>query len=126
MDSIPGNHAVGGPLVLDLEHDALVWLIGDGERLGDEAVQAGTLEFFEPSLCGGLIGALAAGPALAESYKFTLYNHSKYAIEGFQTYEKGHWDSWKNVSVDQGRLWSDDCLAAYATVLPSVPFSDCL
>jgi len=38
-------------------------------------------------LCGGLIGALAVGPAIADSYKFTLYNHSKYAIEGFQTYE---------------------------------------
>jgi hypothetical protein len=52
-------------------------------------------------LCAGLIGTLAAGPAVAESYKFTLYNHSKYAIEGFQTYENGKWDSWKNVGVDQ-------------------------
>jgi len=52
-------------------------------------------------LCGGLMGALAAGPAIADSYKFTLYNHSKYAIEGFQTFEKGKWDTWDNVSVDQ-------------------------
>jgi len=34
-------------------------------------------------LCVGLAGMLGAGPALAESYKFTLYNHSKYAISGF-------------------------------------------
>ena len=38
-------------------------------------------------------------PAIAESYKFTLYNHSQYEISGFQTYENGKWDDWKNVSV---------------------------
>ena len=52
-------------------------------------------------LCVGLAAALGCGPALAESYKFTLYNHSKYAISGFQTYENGKWDTWTDVSVDQ-------------------------
>ena len=47
----------------------------------------------------GLVAALAT-PALAESYKFTLYNHSKYAITGFQTLENGKWSTWSGVSVD--------------------------
>jgi hypothetical protein len=33
-----------------------------------------------------LLGALFAAPALAESYKFTMHNESKYAITGFETY----------------------------------------
>jgi hypothetical protein len=48
-----------------------------------------------------LVGALGAQPALAESYKFTLYNHSKYAIVGFETFENGQWSEWKDVGVDQ-------------------------
>jgi hypothetical protein len=51
-------------------------------------------------LCGCLVGTLAATPALADSYKFTLYNHSKYAIVGFETYEDGKWSEWRDVGVD--------------------------
>jgi hypothetical protein len=49
----------------------------------------------------GLVGALAVAPAMAESYKFTLYNHSKYDIVGFQTLENGKWSKWDNVGVEQ-------------------------
>jgi hypothetical protein len=53
-----------------------------------------------PLLCVGLIGTLAAGPAMAESYKFTLYNHSKYSIVGFATLENDKWSEWRNVGVE--------------------------
>ena len=60
----------------------------------------------------GLAVALAAAPATAETYKFTLYNHSKYPIIGFQTYENGKWDTWSNVGVDadehQTMDWKSD------------------
>jgi hypothetical protein len=50
-----------------------------------------------------LFGAAAAAiPAHAESYKFTLHNESKYAIEGFETFEDGKWSTWKGVEVGVG------------------------
>ena len=45
-----GEHAVGGALVLDLEHHPLVLLVDAVERLGDHAVEAGALELGEPAL----------------------------------------------------------------------------
>ena len=53
---VAGDHAVGGPRVLDLEHDALVGLVGDRQRLGDHSVEAGALELGEPSLRSGQLG----------------------------------------------------------------------
>ena len=47
---VAGDHAVGGALVLDLEHHPLVRLVGAVERLGDDAVQPGALELGEPAL----------------------------------------------------------------------------
>src|SRR6185437_8347630 len=47
---VTGDHAVRGALVLDLEHDALVRLVGDGQRLGDHTVEPGSLELVEPAL----------------------------------------------------------------------------
>ena len=42
------NHAVAITFVLDLEHDALVGLVGKIVRLGDYAVEAGAFESPEP------------------------------------------------------------------------------
>jgi hypothetical protein len=42
--------------VFDLEHDALVRLIGDCQRLGDQPVEPGPLKLGEPSLRGRQIG----------------------------------------------------------------------
>ena len=53
---VTGDDAVRRAHGLDLEHDALVWLIGDRQRLGDQAVEAGALEFGEPALRGSKIG----------------------------------------------------------------------
>ena len=44
----PGDDAVRGPLVLDLEHRTLARLIRRIEALGDDAVEAGALEPVEP------------------------------------------------------------------------------
>src|SRR5215472_18473677 len=38
------KYAVGGALVLDLEHHTLVWLIPELQRLGDHALQARAVE----------------------------------------------------------------------------------
>src|SRR5215467_11467059 len=46
--AVPSHHAVGGALVLDLEHDPLVRLVPAVQRLGDEPVQPGALELGEP------------------------------------------------------------------------------
>ena len=59
-----------------------------------------------------LFSALAATPALADSYKFTMHNESKYAISGFQTYEDGKWSTWSGVSIAPGETqemdWDSD------------------
>jgi hypothetical protein len=52
----PADHAVALALVLDLEHDALVGLVGAGGGLGHHAVEAGALEAAEPVLGGGAVG----------------------------------------------------------------------
>src|SRR5262249_8860199 len=44
------KYAVGGALVLDLEHHTLGWMIHEIQRLGDHAVPARALEFGEPAL----------------------------------------------------------------------------
>src|SRR6476646_8620471 len=43
-----GHDAVALALVLDLEHDALVRLVGAVDRLGDDAVEPRALEALEP------------------------------------------------------------------------------
>jgi hypothetical protein len=42
--------------MLDLEHHALVGLIGDRQRLGDQPVETGSLELLKPSLRRWQIG----------------------------------------------------------------------
>ena len=44
----PGNDAVGGPLMLDLEHRPLARLIGGVQPLGDHPVESGPFEPIEP------------------------------------------------------------------------------
>ena len=44
----PGHDAVGGALVLDLEHRPLARLVGRVEPLGDHAIEPGALEPLEP------------------------------------------------------------------------------
>ena len=44
----PGDHAVAIALVLDLEHHALVRLVGPRDRLGDDAVEPRALEAAKP------------------------------------------------------------------------------
>ncbi|SKV04151.1 Uncharacterised protein [Mycobacteroides abscessus subsp. abscessus] len=58
MHSVARDHAIRGSLRLYLEHHSFVGLVGDGQRLRDETVGAGALEFLEPALrqcliCGG-------------------------------------------------------------------------
>ena len=48
--AVAGEHDVGGALVLDLEHGALVGLVRRPERLGDDTVEPGALELLEPPL----------------------------------------------------------------------------
>ncbi len=43
-----GDDAVGGARVLDLQHRPLARLVGRGERLGDDAVEAGAFELAQP------------------------------------------------------------------------------
>src|SRR5439155_19456513 len=43
-----GNDAIALALVLDLEHQPLIGLVGSGNRLGDHAVEAGALEATKP------------------------------------------------------------------------------
>jgi hypothetical protein len=75
----------------------------------------------------GLLGALIATPALAESYKFKLHNESKYPITGFQTYEDGKWSTWSGVSVDAGETqdmdWNSsegDCVVPFRIIYKDV------
>jgi hypothetical protein len=56
----------------------------------------------------GLLGALFATPALADSYKFTMHNESKYAIAGFETFEDGKWSKWTGVNIPPGEAISMD------------------
>ncbi len=44
----PGDHTVGRPLVLDLEHRPFARLVGRLEQLGDDAVEARAFEPVEP------------------------------------------------------------------------------
>ena len=50
VQPVAGDDAVGGALVLDLEHGPLVRLVGAVERLRDHAVETGALELVEPLL----------------------------------------------------------------------------
>jgi hypothetical protein len=74
-----------------------------------------------------LLSAMFAAPAVAESYKFTLHNESKYPITGFQTYEDGKWSTWSGVSVDagesQGMDWNSsegDCVVPFRVIYKDV------
>ena len=48
---------VSGPLMLYLEHDPLVRLIGDRQGFGNHPVETCSLEFLEPPLRGREVGA---------------------------------------------------------------------
>ncbi len=50
MHPVTGDNALGGTRVLDLEHDALVGLVGPGQRFGDDPVEPGAFEELEPLL----------------------------------------------------------------------------
>ena len=74
-----------------------------------------------------LLGCFVATPALAESYKFTLHNESKYAIEGFETFEDGKWSKWTGVEVgpgeSQGMDWKSsegDCKVPFRIIYKTV------
>lgn len=74
-----------------------------------------------------LLSALIAAPALAETYKFTLHNESKYPITGFQTYEDGKWSTWSGVGVDAGESqvmdWNSDegdCVVPFRIIYKDV------
>ena len=56
VHAVARDHAVGGALMLDLEHHPLVRLIGPRQRFGDHAVEAGALELVEPPLGGRQVG----------------------------------------------------------------------
>ena len=56
VGAVAGDDAVGGALVLDLGHRALVGLVGAVELLGDEAVEPGPLELGEPLRRDGAVG----------------------------------------------------------------------
>jgi hypothetical protein len=59
-----------------------------------------------------VLAVLAAAPASAETYKFTMHNESQYSISGFETYEDGKWSKWTGVSVSPGESqqmdWNTD------------------
>jgi hypothetical protein len=74
-----------------------------------------------------LFSALAATPALAESYKFTMHNESKYAITGFETFEDGKWSTWSGVDIppgtSQGMDWKSnegDCNVPFRIIYKDV------
>jgi len=48
VNPITSDDAIGGPLMLDLEHHPLVGLVGAIERLGDDPVQSSAFESLEP------------------------------------------------------------------------------
>ena len=57
MDAVAERDDVGGAGVLDLQHRALVRLVGVVEALGDDAVQTRSLELGEPASRGrGIFG----------------------------------------------------------------------
>lgn len=56
VEAVPRHHTVGGPLVLDLVHDADVRAVRQIQRLGDDTVEPGTLVPFEPLLGDGRVG----------------------------------------------------------------------
>ncbi len=59
-----------------------------------------------------VFAAVAAAPAVAEEYTFTLHNESEYKINGFQTFEDGKWSSWTSFSLAPGQStpmnWNSD------------------
>ena len=55
MHPVAGDHAIGGALVLDLEHRALVGFVATTERLGHDAVETSTFEVMEPPLGDSVI-----------------------------------------------------------------------
>jgi hypothetical protein len=64
-----------------------------------------------------LLGALFAAPALAESYKFTMHNESKYAITGFETYEGGKWSTWSGVDWNSS---AGDCTVPFRIIYKDI------
>ncbi len=56
----------------------------------------------------GLLSALIATPALADSYKFLMHNELQYAITGFQTFEDGKWSTWSGVNIPPGETLTMD------------------
>jgi hypothetical protein len=75
----------------------------------------------------GLLGAFVISPAVADSYKFTLHNESKYAITGFQTYEDSKWSTWSGVDIApgsaQGMDWQSnagDCKVPFRIIYKDV------
>src|SRR6516162_4681809 len=96
---VAGHHAVGGPLVLDLEHDPLVRLVPAVQRLGDQPVQPGALELGEPlpgqrPVGGGRRdvqrrahpgeGLLQHGPALGERPLHVVGVPERQQVEGHE------------------------------------------
>src|SRR5437868_4740851 len=55
MPAETGDDAVAVALMLDLEHDTLVWLVNAGGGLRHDAVEAGSFEALEPVVGGGAI-----------------------------------------------------------------------
>ena len=68
----------------------------------------------------GVAAGLLATPALADTYKFTLHNDSKYAITGFETKEDGKWTKWEGVKAGPGDTQEMEWTAANAEC--HVPF----
>ena len=55
------------------------------------------------------LSLLATAAFAAETYKFKIINNTtKYTITGFQTYEKGQWDNWNNVTLAPGETLDMD------------------
>ena len=55
MNAVARDDAVGCPFVLDLEHDALVGLIGALEGFCDYPIQPGAFELLEPLFCQAVV-----------------------------------------------------------------------
>ena len=75
----------------------------------------------------GFVAGVAATPALAGSYKFSMHNESQYAITGFQTYENDKWSTWSGVSVGPGETqmmdWNSDegdCVVPFRIIYKDV------
>ncbi len=74
-----------------------------------------------------LTGVLLGSPAMAESYKFSMHNESKYEITGFQTYEDGKWSTWSGVNIapgeTQGMDWNSsagDCNVPFPIIYKDI------